>query len=178
MRLSTTLACTFLVTSPAFGVDSQDETPPEPTETTTACEEGQIYDAAAKACVDAEKQSFNDDDRYRAIRELAYAGDYRRARLVLAAVENPQDAGFLNYQGFIARKEGRMAAAMAHYQAALRADPDYLLARSYMCMGLVVMGDVTAAETQLEEIAARGGHATWAFAALQRAIAGEPSGDY
>ena len=178
MRILTVLACTALMSNPAFAVGSVDETPPTPTDTTQSCKDGQIFDEKTETCVDADKQSFNDDDRYRAVRELAYAGAYDRARIVIATADDPKDARFLNYRGFILRQTGDMGGAMALYTAALRSDPDYILARSYMGMGLVQMGHRSAAKAQLQEIANRGGAQTWAHRALETAINGKPGTSY
>lgn len=162
----------------AFAVGSNDETPPTPTETTTACEDGQIYDDDKQDCVTPDTQSLNDDTRFKAVRELAYAGAYDRALGVIAAADSPDNPRFLNYRGFIARKQGRMDAAMGYYTAALDADPDYLLARSYMGMGLAAEGDLTGAKVQLAEISARGGKGTWAYFALKQAITSGPQNGY
>lgn len=178
MRTLTLIACTALLTGPAFAVGTEDETPPTPTDTSQTCEDGQIFDEKTEACVDADKQSFNDDDRYRAVRELAYAGAFDRALKVIAAADNPNDARFMNYRGFILRQTGDMSGAMAYYTAALRSDPDYILARSYMGMGLAQMGHVSAAKAQLQEIAVRGGEQTWSYRALKDAIDGKPGATY
>lgn len=180
MRTPTALAAIFVISSSvaAFGAGSEDETPPKPTKTTTQCAGDQIFDEKTETCVDADKQSFNDQDRYNAVRELAYAGDYDRALSVIAAADNPKDPRFLNYQGFISRMNDKMDRAMVFYTAALRADPDYILARSYMGQGLVKMGHRDAAKAQLVEIAARGGAGTWAYTALSDAIDGKGSATY
>ena len=178
MRFMIPLTCTVFLASPAFAVGSNDSSPPVKTETTTTCEDGQIFDDKTKACVDADKQSFNDDDRYRAVRELAYAGEYQRALRVISMADNPKSSRFLTYRGFIHRQNGKMDQAMAFYTAALRADPDNVLARSYMGMGLAKMGHKGAAQAQLEEIAARSGQDGWAFTALKAVLDGEAGAIY
>lgn len=177
MRTTALLALPFALTL-SFGAHAaggNSDTPPKTTRTTTECTDGKIFDEAAKACVDADQQSFNDDDRYDAVRELAYAGEYGRALDVIATADVPGDARFLNYQGFIQRKLGNMDAAMSFYTEALAIDPDYLLARSYMGQGLAATGDLDGARTQLAEIAARGGRETWSYVALKMALNGKPS---
>ncbi|MDA8585097.1 tetratricopeptide repeat protein [Rhodobacteraceae bacterium] len=173
MRFLAVSTAAMLFALPAFAVEGDDPAPPKPTETTTMCEEGQIFDDKTKTCVDADEQSFNDDDRYKAVRELAYAGEFDRALQVIATADNIKDPRFLNYRGFIHRKTGNISAAMAYYTAALKVDPDYILARSYMGMGLVSMGHRGAAKVQLEAIALRGGADTWAYRALSDALAGK-----
>ena len=163
---------------PVFAVGSNGNTPPTPTETTTACEDGQIFDEDSKKCVDADTQSLNDDQRYRAVRELAYAGQYDRARQVIDTADTPDDPRFLNYRGFIARKEGRWSEAVGFYNAALAANPDYLLARSYLGMGLAAQGDIDGAKEQLTEIRTRGGKGGWPYIALKHAINEGPANAY
>ncbi len=170
-----TVAITFALSAAAQSAGGGSDTPPTTTRTTTECSDGQIYDDDAKACVDADKQSFNDDDRYDAVRELAYAGAYDRAEAVIASADRPDDARFLNYQGFIQRKQGNMKDALDFYAAALAKDPDYLLARSYMGQGLAASGDTDGARAQLREIVARGGRDTWAYASLKLSLAGKPT---
>ncbi len=177
MRILALVAATAVIALPAFAADD-DPTPPKPTETTKACKDGQIFDDKTKTCLDADKESFNDNDRYDAVRELAYAGAYDRALKVISSADNPKDPRFLNYRGFVHRKTGNVSAAMAFYHAALRIDPDYILARSYMGMGLASMGHKAAAKAQLEEIALRGGTDTWAYAALDAALNGKTEAAY
>lgn len=165
-----------LMTSPAFAVGSDDETPPTPTETTTTCEGDQVFDETTKTCVPADSKTLNDTKRYDAVRELAYSGAYERARAVIAAAENPKDPGFLNYQGFIHRKQGNLEQAHAFYQKALTLDPDYHLARSYLGQGLVAQGDIAGAQEQLREIAARGGRHGWPYRALSMSLRSPQSG--
>lgn len=170
-----TLPLTIALSFAAHAAGGDDDTPPKPTRTTTECSDGQIYDEDVKACVDADQQSLNDDDRYDAVRELAYAGAYEHAEAVMAAADQPDDPRFLNYRGFIARKRGDLAEAMEFYTAALAVDPDYLLARSYMGQGLAASGDAQGAREQLTEIARRGGRETWAYVALKLALSGKPT---
>ncbi len=180
MRPSISLAIPFLfaLSVSAQAAGSSSDAPPKTTKTTTECTNGQIYDDNAKACVDADQQSLNDDQRYDAVRELAYAGEYDRAQQVIASADEPEGPRFLNYKGFISRKMGNHGDAIVFYSAALEKDPDYHLARSYMGQGLVATGDVEGAKAQLQEIRARGGRETWAYVSLKNAISGGPSSNY
>ncbi len=164
LLLSTALA------GPAFAVGDEDETPPKPTETTTECADGLVYDPKTETCLEPQNDAFNDDDRYRAVREFAYAGRYDDALRVLATADNPHDPRMLNYTGFVHRKLGRMDEAMAYYRAALEIDPDYSLARSYMGQGLVATGRIDEARLQLLEISARGGEGGWPYLSLSHAL--------
>lgn len=161
--------------APAFAVGSSDSEPPKTTKTTTECEKGQVFDEKTKTCLDSKSEAVTDDDRYHAARELAYAGEYDRAMLVLASADNQNDPRILNYYGFTNRKLGNDTEAMEFYQAALAIDPDYILARSYMGQGLAAQGDLAGAVAQLDEIRLRDGTESWAYASLEKAIAGSPS---
>lgn len=180
MRIAFPYAAAFaFVPILALAAGSESDTPPAPTETTTQCADGQIYDEESKDCVDAtDDNAFNDDTRYKAVRELAYAGAYGRALDVINSAASPQDPRFLNYRGFLHRKQGNWDMAKASYEAALAVDPDYHLARSYMGQGYLAQGDQVAAQQQLSEIIARGGRDTWARWALANALAGKPAASY
>lgn len=154
----------------AFAAGSDDTAPPTPTETTTTCAEGQIYDAEAKKCKNPEDASLNDDIRFGAVRELAYAGRYSDALAALDAMTEGESDRTLTYRGFITRKAGDMAGGMAFYARALAVNPDNILARSYMGQALVEQGDIAAAARQLDEIRSRNGTGTWAEAALSHAV--------
>lgn len=165
---------TLAFTLPAFaaGEESDETKPPPKTETTTKCADGKIWDKKRKECVTPKKQSFNDDELYRAAREFAYAGQYDNALKVLALAENQNDPRILNYLGYANRKAGRMELGMSYYRKALQADENYILARSYMGQALVEQGDVQAARVQLVEIRDRGGEQTWAYRSLLQSLNG------
>ena len=165
-------AALIALAAPIFAAGSDSTTPPTSTSTTVKCEKGQVFDEKTAKCLDAKSEAVTDDDRYNAARELAYNGKYDRALMVLAAAEDQNDPRILNYKGFTHRKMGDTDAAMGFYQAALKVNPDYILARSYMGQGLAAEGDLAGATEQLEEIALRGGKDTRAYASLMQAIGG------
>jgi len=173
---SLALAASFIIaaSSSAFAIgDESDETKPPPkTETTTKCADGKVWDAKRKECVVPKKNSFNDDDLYKAAREFAYAGQYDNALTVLRLANNQNDPRILNYLGYANRKAGRMELGMSYYRKALQADENYILARSYMGQALVEQGDVQGARVQLVEIRDRGGEQTWAYRSLLQALNG------
>ena len=72
--------------------------------------------------------------------------------------------------GFTERKLGRRDSAMGYYKAALSANPDNLLARSYMGQSFVETGDMELAAAQLTEIRTRGGRNTWPEVSLRLAM--------
>ncbi|MBB94548.1 MAG: hypothetical protein CML68_08100 [Rhodobacteraceae bacterium] len=152
------------------GGSSDSTKPPSSTKTSKSCFFGKVYDPATKKCVKADKSSALDDDTlYGAVRELAYAGKYEHAQVVLAAMDQDDDR-VLTYWGFTHRKMGHAALAEDFYQRALTANPDNILARSYMGQGYVTVGRVDDAIAQWKEIVGRGGEGTWAEASLREAI--------
>lgn len=170
MRLIATLAlCLMPVAAMAAGDDDSDA--PTPTQTSTDCKGGQIWDAATKTCTDAKSGRFDDDTRFRAVRELAWAGRPEDALAVLATMQEGESDRVLTYLGFANRKAGRLEQGLAFYDRALAQNPDNLLARSYLGQALVEMDEIRLASAQLDEIRARGGSGTWAETALASAIA-------
>ncbi|WP_370284116.1 tetratricopeptide repeat protein [Pseudooceanicola sp.] len=166
---------TLFLAVPVYAAGSDSSTPPKPTETSTECEDGMVYDEKTRTCIKSSAALIDDDSRYAAVRELAYAGRYDSAMMVMDTARTPGDPRFLNYRGFVHRKQGDLDTAMAYYRRALAADPDHVLARSYMGQGLIEQGDLAGALGQLREIAARGGRDTWAYAALEGALRGMPT---
>ena len=171
IRLTFAAATAMAILPLAALAAGTDDTAPKPTETTTTCEDGKVYDSDSKSCVDAESRLLDDATRLNAARELAYNGRTESALMVLAAM-GTGDTMTETYRGFAWRKAGDMDRAMTHYTAALALDADNLLARSYMGQGMVDAGDLVGAHGQLREIAARGGRDSWAFASLDGALRG------
>lgn len=154
----------------AFAAGDDATTPPAPSPT-PRCPEGQIHDRKAGKCVPVKSSALNDDDRYQAVRELAYLERYAAASLVLDAMSDQRDDRVLTYRGFLKRKGGQMDQAIKYYQAAIDKNPNNLLVRSYMGQGFVESGDLASARSQHEEILARGGRGTWAEVSLRDALA-------
>ena len=160
----------------ALAVDTGDT--PAPTPTTTTCENGMVWDSEKAACVAPEQSGLSDDMLYEAAREFAYAGQYRNAVRALEAMQDQRSDRVLTYMGFTLRKSGDGPEGMAYYTAALAANPDNLLARSYMGQAYVDLGRLDMARDQLREIIARGGAGTWPERALSQAIFTGTSGRY
>jgi tetratricopeptide (TPR) repeat protein len=154
----------------AFAAGSDDDAAPTTTETTTKCEEGMVWDADSQKCVAPKESSLTDDALYRAARELAYAGRYGETLNVLAAMSDQRDDRVLTYRGFVHRSMGDLALGERYYRDAIAANPDNLLARSYMGQGFVEEGRIDEAYAQLVEIRARGGEGGWPAEALETAI--------
>ena len=155
---------------PALAVGSGDDEPPQPTETTTECPDGTIYDEDAGSCVVIQDSHLDDDALYQATRELAYAGRLEDALLVLAQMSDPGASRVQTYLGFVHRQLGHDARALRHYTAALEADPDNVLARSYLGMAYVAWGEPDLARAELQQIRALGAAGSWPDRALARAI--------
>ncbi|MEM7521217.1 MAG: tetratricopeptide repeat protein [Pseudomonadota bacterium] len=164
LLLTASLVLPFAATT-AFAAGGGDEKAPSKPK----CKNGQIYDKATKACVNAEESNLDVDSLYENVRELAYANRFKDAQIVLAQMPQDDDRT-LTYLGFTNRKMGKMDAAMDYYREALRINPANVLARSYMGQGFVTLGLVDKAKAQLDEIRAYGGAGTWAEASLQSAI--------
>lgn len=154
----------------ALAAGSNDSEPPTPTETTTKCEEGTIWDEKTETCIKAEDSSLNDDQRYGAVRELAYAGRHAEALAILAAMTEGETSRVMTYQGFLLRQTGRIEEGIAAYERAIAIDPANILARSYYGQLLVQMDEIQLAEAQLDAIRTAGGIGTWAETALSSAI--------
>ncbi len=162
------LALCLIFPVAALAVDTEE--PPTPTPTTTQCTDGQVWDADKAACVAIEEGLLDDDTLYGAAREFAYAGQYTHAIAALSAMSDQRSDRVLTYMGFTLRKSGEPARGMGYYAAALAKNPDNLLARSYLGQGLVELGQIDGAVTQLEQIRARGGAGTWPELALLGAL--------
>jgi len=168
MRLTTLTLALFPMAAIAAGGGG--DTEPKPSETTTTCAEGLVWDLATESCMAPADSSNDDSARLDDVRELAYAGQYQVALNVLDTLENPQAPLALTYYGFTHRKSGNVDLGMTYYNAAIAADPNNLLARSYMGQGHVASGETVLAQVQLTEIRMRGGRDTWAETSLMNAI--------
>lgn len=160
----------FLLPSLAFAAGSSTDTAPTPSETTTVCEEGLIFDLATQTCMTPEESTNEDSAMMETIRELAHFGRYADAKRVLDLMPNQEDDLVLTYLGFVTRKMGDVEAGMAFYAQALTINPDNLLVRSYQGQAHVEAGEMELAQAQLSEIRARGGRQTWPELSLRLAI--------
>ena len=162
-----------LVPTVLLAVGPEEDSPPTPTPTTTICPEGRVWDIDEAACLPIGQSGLVGDPAalISTARELAYAGRHGDALALLARAPDPEDTMVLTYIGYSTRSLGYMSRGLAFYDRALAADPDNLLARSYLGMAYLILGSPDRAEGQLAEIRARGGVGGWPERALADAIA-------
>lgn len=175
----------FLVTagySTAFAVGGgSSNTPAEPV---LHCKKGEVIKKIkkngvfvkkngvfVKKCVKVESGILSDEDLYQQGRQLAEAGEYDRALLVLAAIKNQNDPRVLNYMGYSNRKAGRLEIGITYYRKALAIDPNFVLAREYLGEGYVAAGKIDLARIELAEIEKRCGITCEEYKDLSKAIA-------
>jgi tetratricopeptide (TPR) repeat protein len=166
MRVLISCALAFSLPVTAFA-NGPEPTPPKPK---VSCDQGMVYDKKSKKCVSAQDSRLTPDDLFQTVRELAYAGDYTGAQIVLAAMPQNDDRT-LTYLGFTNRKLGNADLSMDYYNRALKLNPANILARSYMGQGMVEQGNISDALAELRAIRSYGGIGTWAEASLRTAIA-------
>lgn len=166
----------------ACAVGPDDDAPPAPTPTTTICPDGQVWDIDEALCVPIAEAGLVTEPGALivTVRELASAGRHKDAIALLDRAPDQNDTMVQTYLGYAWRGMGQMARGLDHYARALAADPDNLLARSYLGMAHLLRGAPADAAAELAQIRARGGTGGWPERALAAAIAqGSPSGyDY
>lgn len=144
---------------------------PTPTPTSKKCKKGEVWNKKKKKCIKAKAGVTTDDALYEAARELAYVERYDEAIHMLELAANRNDPRILNYLGFSHRNAGRMEVGLGYYQEAIKRDPNYVLARSYMGQALLQNGDRVGAAVQLVEIEKRAGKDNWPYKSLASAMA-------
>jgi len=168
----------FLVTagySAAFaaGGGSNNNGPAEPV---LHCKKGEAVKKVkvsgkwVKKCVKLESGILSDEDLYQQGRQLAKAGEYDKALLVLATIKNQNDPRVLNYTGYSNRKAGRLEIGITYYRKALAIDPNFVLAREYLGEGYVAAGRIDLAQIELNEIKKRAGVDSEEYKDLAKAI--------
>lgn len=137
--------------------------------TINTCKRGTIWNG--KKCVTPKRGEVDDDILYEAGRELANAGRYGDAIMVLSLAANKSDPRILNYLGYSHRRQGRVQVGLGYYEEALRVNPDYTLAREYLGEAHLQLGDVGSAKQQLTEIEKRCGKGCAEYTELSQQIA-------
>jgi tetratricopeptide (TPR) repeat protein len=149
---------------------------PEPT-ADEKCENGLVWNPETELCEEASESTQNDTYLLDSAQRYAYAGAYGDAQTVLRAVKSQDSSRTLALWGFTHRKMGQIEVGLSYYDQALDADPNNILARSYLGEAKVNMGDYDGALVQLAEIRARGGAGSRAEALLLQAMTGGSSYD-
>ena len=166
----------FLVTagySAAFAAGGDNNAPAEPV---LHCKKGEAVKKVkvggvwVKKCVPLESGILSDEDLYQQGRQLAKAGEYDKALLVLATIKNQNDPRVLNYTGYSNRKAGRLEIGITYYRKALAIDPNFVLAREYLGEGYVAAGRIDLAQIELNEIKNRAGVDSEEYKDLSKAI--------
>ncbi|MCR9127846.1 MAG: hypothetical protein NXH82_17250 [Rhodobacteraceae bacterium] len=168
--MRTALIAALFMPGLAMAAGGDDHSSPKPSPTSQTCTGVQVWDASKGKCVNPQNGALDADTLYDAVRELAYADRIADAQGVLRAMPDQTDDRVLTYWGFTHRKLGNVELAQTFYRQAIAANPDNLLARSYMAQGFVAAGEIFAAVEELREIRARGGAGTWPEQSLVSAL--------
>lgn len=152
----------------AFAAGPEPTTPAPTAE--EECENGLVWNPDTEMCEEAAESGQDDATLLDSAQRYAYAGNYGDAQTVLKAVKSQDASRTLALWGFTHRKMGHTDVGLAFYDKALAANPDNILARSYLGEAKITMGDYQGAREQLAEIRARGGAGSRAEKLLLRAM--------
>lgn len=171
-QISLIASLSLVMAAPAAAVGMEEDTPPAPTPTTLECDDGMVWDTQTAACVEIVESRLpqTPDQLITTVRELAYADRHLDALALLARAPDQADTMVLTYFGYVTRKMGDMAAGLAYYDRALVAAPDNSLARAYLGLAYLQIGQRDQAMIQLAEIRARGGAGRWSEQVLAKAL--------
>lgn len=89
---------------------------------------------------------------YTAAVTLAKLGQYQEAIALLKSLGKEKDPRVLNYLGFTHRKMGKVDEALPYYEKALKIEPDFTLARSYLGEAYLQLGKLDKAKAELAKI--------------------------
>lgn len=150
----------------------------EPEPEVVECEvEGQVWNPETEICEVPEDSDQSDAFLLDSAQRLAYAGAYGTAQDILKGVDAQEASRTLALWGYTHRKMGNVDLGLAFYDKALQADPNNILARSYLGEAKINMGDYDGALVELAEIRARGGSGSRAESLLLQAMQGGGSYD-
>lgn len=152
------------------GNDGGDNPPPKRSKTSTWCSKYELWDDNKGRCVRADAEGVTDDQRFLAVRELAYHSDPDTAWKMLTMMTEGETTRYMTYKGFLLRRNGHIEESIATYERAIELDPANIAARSYYGQLLVMMDEIELAKAQLAEIRAHGGDGTWSERSLFKAI--------
>jgi tetratricopeptide (TPR) repeat protein len=154
----------------ASSSNDNDNPPPKRSKTSTWCSQYELWDDKVGRCVRADADGVTDDQRFRAVRELAYHSTPETAWKMLSMMTEGETARYMTYKGFLLRQNGHVEESIATYERAIELDPGNTAARSYYGQLLVLMNELELAEVQLAAIRAHGGDGTWSERSLSKAI--------
>jgi tetratricopeptide (TPR) repeat protein len=135
-----------------------------------ACDTHAKGSAEWSRCVGLARAAMPDNELFYAGYWLARSGRYAEA-LSYLTLARQKDERVLTYIGFATRKLGDVEAAMPYYAAALRANPDYVVARAYLGEAHLARNAPDKARAELAEIETRCGRACAPYASLAAEIA-------
>lgn len=132
-----------------------------------------FWSGSKNSCQTKSNQSELDmkNDLYDRGRLLAKTGKYDEAIKVLKTADQ-NDPHVLNYLGYSYRKSGDLTTAIGFYKAALKINPDFVLAREYLGEGYVKVGRIDLAKLELAEIGKRCGKGCKEYVELASVIDG------
>lgn len=139
--------------------------------TTPDCPDGKKWNKKKNRCVPALIEQMNGDELYQYGWQLAKTGKYSQAIAVLKKADQ-NDPRVLNYLGYSYRKSGDLKTAVGFYKAALKINPDFVLAREYLGEGYVSAGRLDLAKLELAEIGKRCGKGCQEYVELAAVIDG------
>jgi len=151
---TTALALLLSIAIPSLVLAAGSDTPTpvtKPTPEETCLKLGKVYNKETKKC--EEKQAGLDQESiFESGRAYAYAGQYVEALAIFELAPEPFDPRVLNMKGFSHRKLGQIEKGMAYYKHSIAIDPEYTLVREYYGEALLQIGDLAAAQNQLDTI--------------------------
>jgi tetratricopeptide (TPR) repeat protein len=130
------------------------------------CDRHDKGSAAWAGCVGAASVAMPDAELFYAGYWLARSGRYEEA-LGYLSLARDKDERVLTYIGFATRKLGDVEGAMPFYGAALRKNPDYVVARAYLGEAHLARREPAKARAELAEIGRRCGASCPAYVDLE-----------
>ena len=156
MMKTTAMALLLSIAIPSQVLAAGSDTPttstkPKPEETCRKL--GKVYNKETKKC-EKKQAGLDQESIFESGRAYAYAGQYDEALAIFSLAPQQLDPRVLNMKGFSHRKLGNIEKGIAYYKHSIAIDPDYTLVREYYGEALLQIGDVAAAENQLDTIRA------------------------
>lgn len=138
---------------------------------TPSCPDGKKWSKKKGKCIPALIEQMSGEELYQYGWQLAKTGKFNQAIAVLQLADQT-DPRVLNYIGYSYRKSGDLETAIGFYKAALKINPDFVLAREYLGEGYVKAGRIDLAKLELAEIGKRCGKGCQEYVELAALIDG------